>query len=269
MGGVIGDARKRQSEVAAEQVLTAPLPVDDMRAQYQQQVSAAYDEVDRLTDRGRQLAAEVTRQTARAESLLEESRRQHARADALEVERDEARQTCCACHSVARLERDEARANRDRLAHEVAALRRQVADLTAEHHRALESARKLFVETRDLRIRAEAAERALAARDEVIARVRTLADEWMRTADRWSEHLPNTAIHRAHANRLRTALAVSEPADETFNHILIVSEPGRSRCTCGGWTPQLGESISRAFDKHLLDVRTPPTTDAKEATDHG
>lgn len=212
MGGVIGDARKRQAEVAAEQVLTAPLPVDDMRAQYQQQVSAAYDEVDRLTDRGRQLAAEVTRQTARAESLLEESRRQHARADALEVERDEARQTCCACHSVARLERDEARANRDRLAHENAALRRQVADaqqiarlaeeseagwrrsadelaervadLTAERDRARlsrDAAKRATV--RQIHAR-KAAERALAARDEVIARWESdharLSNEWAR-----------------------------------------------------------------------------------------
>jgi cell division protein FtsB len=55
-----------------------------------------------------------------------------------------------------------------------AALRRQVAQLTTERDKALESARKLFVETRDLRIRAEAAEQE---RDEARANRDRLAHE--------------------------------------------------------------------------------------------
>lgn len=38
-----------------------------------------------------------------------------------------------------------------------------------------------------------------------------LADEWSGIAERWNEHLPRTAIHRAHANRLRNLL-VEHPA---------------------------------------------------------
>lgn len=75
-------------------------------------------------------------------------------------------------------ERDEARANRDRLAHENAALRRQVADLTAERDRETERADHL-VAWKDMGFRdrdrwqgrAEAAERALAAG-------LTLAQQW-------------------------------------------------------------------------------------------
>lgn len=40
-------------------------------------------------------------------------------------------------------------------------------------------------------------------------------------------------------------------------HKLIGPEGNRYRwsCSCGGWTPQLGESVHGAFDRHLLDVR--------------
>ncbi|MBM0124576.1 hypothetical protein [Pimelobacter simplex] len=59
-----------------------------------------------------------------------------------------------------------------------------------------------------MRIRAEA------ARSSVTAGL-ALADEWQAIDDRWDEHLPRTALHRAHATRLRAVLAASTTTTQT------------------------------------------------------
>jgi len=35
----------------------------------------------------------------------------------------------------------------------------------------------------------------------------------------------------------------------------LIGADGWRGCSCGGWKPKLGESVHRAFDQHLLDVR--------------
>lgn len=119
MGGMVGDARKRQKKAATEQVLAAPpapdaASLDAVRAQYRGQVREAYDEVDRLRVRIRQLLVDLERESARSGSLVAEARRQAARAGRLEVQRDEIR------------------ANRDELARKVAEQRASTVQVLAQ-----------------------------------------------------------------------------------------------------------------------------------------
>lgn len=141
---------------------------------------------------------------------------------------------------------------------EIDSLRQQVADLTAERdeaQRQLDIVSHQAVQIRDEREfrirernraegRAEAAERALAARDEVIARVRALADDW-------EQAYPGSL---AACNRepdewwvdLRAALdgPASQPDEEPC--------PWIDRPEC---------------EDECMCLPAPPTTDAEEATE--
>jgi len=54
---------------------------------------------------------------------------------------------------------------------------------------------------------------------------------------------------------------VADPAENPYRVIPpevrheLIGANGWQGCTCGGWKPKLGESVHRAFDQHLLDVR--------------
>lgn len=114
---------------------------------------------------------EAERETLRAE-LAKWSRAPGRIEEMLQRSVGPAVEAILAARQNAEQERDEARGNRDRLAHELAALRRQVADLTAERdgaraHAAAEAHEYevMVVQRNEQYDRAEAAERALAARD--------------------------------------------------------------------------------------------------------
>lgn len=122
---------------------------------------------------------------------------------------------------------------------EVAALRQQVADLTTQRD-VLGEAEGRWAD------RTEAAERALAARDEVIARVRVLADD------------ASVIGGLVKPSALIATLDDDEPATDAARPSVATREYGA--CACGPLADWDGHTCSTSYP-------TPPTTDAEEATE--
>ena len=131
---------------------------------------------------------------------------------------------------------------------EVAALRQRVADLISQRD-VLGEAEGRWAD------RTEAAERALAARDEVIARVQALADLWDCKADE-NEARRKVETHKGDRRILKRLARHQRMFAHALRAELAVPAPQSDEdCGCGPLAD---------WDGHTC---TPPTTDAEEATD--
>lgn len=149
-----------------------------------------------------------------------------------------------------------------------------------EHLRRVGESRRALDDARD---------REFADMKATIRRVEALAENWCRRetgaydyALAFDDGMQHAAAELRHALRgvstppTQTssggdAIEVAVPTFEDPDAVAYVtrhtltSSGGRWRCTCGNWSPSLGESVHRAFDQHLLDVSPAQTPSGGDA----